>query len=209
MNLGQLRAAVKLRLKLPVAGDAYLTDAVVNTCINTALIDMSTATDWPWNNTSATATFSTSTGLATIPADCIKVRELVVNGRPAKHVGFAEFLDAAVVGSGRFVWNEDQGASIGLAPIPTVAPTAKLYYLRSEPALVADGDLPALPVAYHTVLVARAAYLANVARRFDGDATLDLAEFTDGLKKMKQAAVRRTGTRQIRSAYRQRNWATW
>lgn len=207
MNFGQMRAAVKLRLKLPAAGDAFLTDAVVNSCINTALNDISQVEDWPWNTWTAVMTFSTADGTCAMPIDCTKVHELVVGGNVAKHVGLTEFL--AAVSTSQHVWTSEAGIAAMLTPIPTVVPVAKLWYVRQEVALAVDAAAPALPAAYHNVLVARASYQANVARRFDGDATLDLAEYTDGLKKMKIATVRRTGPRQIRSAYRQRNWATW
>lgn len=209
MNLGALRAAVKLRLRLPSNGDPLLGDPTVDACINAALTDISTERDWPWLLTSTTLAFTGA--FAPLPADCTKVRELMIGTTPpirARHAGLVEFLDAEGLSS-RYVWNEDQGGRIALTPTPTTTPTATLYYLRSEPILALDATAPLLPAAYHSYLIARASYQCNVRRRYDLDASLDLNEYTTGVGKMKSATSTRTGTRRIQSSFRPNQFATW
>lgn len=209
MNLGQLRAAVKLRLRLPVAGDPFLPDATIDACIAAALRDLSTEHDWPWMNSSATVTFSTTTGKAGLPAGFIKARELLVGDtspRRARRVGLAEFLD----NRDGFVWTEQVGANqVALSPVPLTVPTATLYFVVAEPALSVDADAPLAPAVYHTILVARASYHGNVRRRNDPDAAVDSNEWTEGIKMMKKASSAHTGPRQIRSAFRVESFATW
>ena len=208
MNRSQLRAAVKSRLGIPVTGDALLDDATLNDIIQNALTDLSNEYQWPWLLTSGTLTFTN--GVAPFPTSPapIHLRELVINGRRArKATGLGEFLDIAADGS-RCVWF-DIGQTINLGPVPATAPTSNtLYYLRNEPTLTADSSSPLAPDEYHTVIVARAAYLANVRRNRAEDSQRDLAEYMDGVKKMRDAYPMRTGPRSVRPAGAT-YWAVW
>lgn len=206
MIRSEIRADVKLRLRLPANGDPLISDGTVNECIRLALLDISAEHDWPWLTTSATVTFSTTTGLASRPTDCVKIRELVVNGRVARYAGLNEWVTAATCG--QRVWT-DQGASLALSPSPTTVPTATLYYVRLEPVLTSDTSAPLLPEAYHSFLVARASYHANVRRRNETDAALDSNEFASGLKRMETAMHVKTGPRRVLPAGGLRNWAWW
>lgn len=195
MNKGQLRSAVKERLRLPAVGDPLLTDAVIDNCVVMALTDISEmdGASWPWLLTSAAVTFTN--GVAAIPAAVVKLRELTIGTVPARaeHVTFTEYLDSA----GLCVWTE-YGASLLLGKTTPASIVSTLYYSRAEPAMATDADSPLLPATYHNVLVARASYHANVRRRFNEDMATDAGEYEVGVKRMITAAQARTGPRRIR-----------
>ena len=208
MNRSQLRAAVKSRLGLPSTGDALLDDTSLNSIIDNALTDLSNEYQWPWLLTSAALTFTN--GVAPFPTSpaVSHLREVTIVGRRARHASsLAEFLDILADGS-RCVWYEI-GATINLAPIPATAPSAAtLYYLQNEPALSADSSSPLAPAEYHTVVVARASYLANVRRNRMEDSQRDLGEYVEGVKKMRDAYPMRSGPRSVRPAGAT-YWAVW
>lgn len=204
MNRGQLRAEVTQRLRIPANGDPLLDDTTLNDLIRIALIDISGVSDWPWLLTSASLTFTT--GTAPMPATAVKLRELIVNSKRAEYVGDAEFFDCQALLS-RFVWT-DLGATIMLTPVPTVAPTATLWFVRGEPAIVLDTVSPLIPEAHQQVVIARACYHAEVRRGRAEAATFHEQEYERGLVRMRDATRSRTGPRQIRQGG-QRWWATW
>lgn len=206
MNRGAIRGELQSRLRLPAQGDPLLTDDVLNGCVRLALNDISAAHDWPWLLTSGTVTFSTSTGKAAYPADCVRIRELIVNNRRALRCGLAEWIDAQTLGS--YVWTEI-GGQLALTPIPTVAPTATLYYCRQEPVLTADTASPLLPEANVASLIARASYHANMRRRVSEDAAADDNEYQAGVKQMRTAMWAKTGPRQVRTGGRLDTQAVW
>lgn len=210
MNLAALRAAVKLRLRLPANGDPYLSDANINACINAALRDIGEEADWPWLLATAAVTFTN--GLAPWPADAARLLELRVGVSPswarAQRVGLAEFLDRS--SGGGYVWTSEGGGSqMALSPVPTTSPTATVFYARVEPDLVSDTASPLIPPVHQQALIARASYHCNVARRNTEDAALDAAESTEAIKKMRRDPQFSSGPRRIRSAFRPQRWATW
>lgn len=206
MNKRELRTAIRLRNGIPDNGDPMAGHTDIDASIAAALLDLSAEKRWPWLLTSAALTFSTTTGLAPLPATYTQPRTLVIGGLPARNVTLEEYLTQTTP----FVW-ADVGASIGLYPIPTSVPTATLWYYQIEPALETDTATPLLPAAFHQTLIARASYHLNM-RRNGGDAKriqMDLAEYQAGVKNVMQTAQRATGSRQIRSAFRERPTASW
>jgi hypothetical protein len=196
MNRGQLRAEVALRLRIPPAGDPLLDEPTLNDMIRAALIDVSSVSDWPWLLTSTSLTFTA--GVAAIPQNATKVRDLIVNSRPAEYVGNAEFFLCQSVAS-RFVWTV-LGTNIQLTPAPTVSPTNTLWYIQPEPSLTSDIMGPLVPQAHQQVLIARACYHAEVRRGRAEAASFHNAEYERGAERMKEATHTRTGPRQIRTA---------
>lgn len=206
MNKRELRAAVRLRNGIPEAGDPMAGHTDIDASVAAALLDLSAEKRWPWLLTTAALTFSTTTGLAPFPATYTQARQLIVGGLPARNVTLEEYLTQTTP----FVW-ADTGANIGLYPIPTTVPTATLWYYQAEPALETETATPLLPAAFHQTLVARASYHLNM-RRNGGDAkrmAADLAEYQSGLKNVMQTAQRATGSRHIRSAFREQPTASW
>lgn len=206
MNRGDLRTSLTSRLGIPATGDGLLTTTALNECIDLALRDISDAGSWPWLLSSASVTFTA--GVAAFPTGVQQPRELTVGGvRAKKASSLPEFLDRLADGA-LCVWFP-VGTNVKLAPVPATAPTtAALYFQLSEPALAADGDSPLLPALHHNVLLARAAYHANMRRqKFDGaDRAAD--EYETGLRRMLDAQRATTGPRRIRPAG-STMWAAW
>lgn len=206
MNRGALRSALQTRLGLSASGDGLATDTALNEAIANALRDIGLEHDWPWLLTSASLTFSTTTGLAAQPTGFVKARELVIGGRPAKYAPLAEFLAVAGEGSA-YVWT-DLGANFQLSPTPATVPTATLYYVRQEPALSSDSDSPLIPDAYQHIVLARAAYLTNVRRARNDEAIRDDNEYQLAVRKLRDASWNRSGPRTVRRAG-STYWARW
>lgn len=204
MDLAALRTALQQRLGLPSVGDGLATTTVQTAVINSALRDLSNEHDWPWLISSASLTFSA--GSAAFPTGCLRARELTINGRPAKFVPLAHFLGVAG-DSSDYVWTT-QATTVKITPVPDTAPTAVLYFVRSEPELSGDSDVPLLPEAYHDVLLARAAYRANVTRNHMDESVRDDNDYQLQVRKMKSASWARTGPRGVRRAGVV-NWARW
>lgn len=182
MNRSELRTEVKDRLAIPSAGDALITDTYVNTSINNALNRISSERDWWWLAAQATPTFSTTTGYASLPSDFMRANELVINDAVAQAVPFESYLDApnGDVGNAYVIY----GNQIFLTPVPSTAPTATLYYFRSEPALSSDGSSPLMPATYHYAICAYAAYLCAARRQDETRASLYLQEYQNWLQTM-------------------------
>ena len=208
MNRGEFKTALTARLGIPPTGDGLITSAALVECLDLALTDLSYAKQWPWLLTSASLTFTA--GVAPFPTSpaVADVRELSIDGRRAKKAGsLPEFLDALGEGN-RCVWFVE-GTNVKLAPVPTIAPTtATLYYSRAEPALAADAQSPLVPPVHHNVVLARAAYHANVRRTRWETAAQDNGEYEAGLKRMGDAARSIGGQRSVRHVGVSR-WAVW
>lgn len=199
MNKRELRQAVRLRNAIPDQGDGLAGHTDIDDCVSAAVRDITAEKRWPWLLTTASLTFSTTTGLTTagMPASWAHLHKLVVNGNPATWVPLDEFLNE----QRRYVWT-DIGNDLKLYPVPSTAPTATLYYWQDEPAFETDDGELLMPATYHQVIVARASYHLNV-RRGDGKrVAYDDAEYSRGLKNMMASATRTIGPRTVRSAYR-------
>ena len=204
MNRGALRAKLVLRLRLPPAGDPLLDEPTLNQCIEQALRDVSSVSDWPWLITSSSVTFTAGVGPA--PATMVKVRELVVNSTRAKYVELNEFLDTVALGD-QWVWTVI-GTNLRLTPVPTVSPTNTLYFIRAEPDLTLDTQSPLIPEAHQQAVLSRASYHAEIRRGRAEAAAVHNAEYEDDLRRMRDATKTRVGPRQVRQAG-SRWTATW
>lgn len=206
MNKRELRAAVRLRNGIPDPGDALAGHTDIDDCIMSALRDITAEKRWPWLLTTASLTFSTTTGLVTagMPTSYAMIHKLVIDGRKADYVPLDEFVGT----DRRYVWT-DLGNNIQLNPVPATAPTATLYYWQDETDLTAatstDATTPMLPATFHQTLVARASYHLNVRRGRNTEVARDLDEYRQGLKNLMAASTRTVGPRTIRSAYRDTN----
>ena len=88
MNRLDLRNAVKDRLAIKSDGggtslDGLITNAFVNTSLNDALNRVSMERDWWWLASTASLSFDTVNGAATLPSDFMRANELVINSSPA------------------------------------------------------------------------------------------------------------------------------
>lgn len=199
MNKRELRQAVRLRNGIPDVGDGLAGHTDIDDCVALALIDVCAEARWPWLLTTASLTFSTTTGQVTsgLPVSYPHIHKLEINNRVAQYVPLDDFLTE----QRRWVWT-DLGNNIALFPVPSTVPTATLYYWQDEPALDQDTDSPILPATFHQILVARASYHLNLRRNRNAEVARDLAEWQSGLKNMMAARARTVGPRTVRSAYR-------
>lgn len=187
MDRLELRDAIKDRLTIRSDGsgnslDGLISNTFINTSINDALNRISLEKDWWWLAATATPTFSTTTGKASLPADFMRANELVINDQTAELIPLETFLDpnSEYSSYGYTIY----GKELMLTPIPTVAPTATLYYFKSEPALTTDGGTPILPAVYHYAIVCYGAFLCAARRQDEQRASLYLQEYGNWLKSM-------------------------
>jgi hypothetical protein len=205
VDRSELRQAVWSRCAVPSTGDGLLDANTVDSLVQRALTDLCNERTWPWLLTSSALTFTDDS--APMPSDCVQVRDLEVNGRRAKRVKFTEWLDQRSWQSS-CVWT-DVGATIRVSPTPASALTdPTLWYYRNEPELVTEAQEPLMPAQYAPVVIARAAYHANVRRGRMDEARTDEAEWMAGVKRVHDAVSRQIGPSRIRES-RPTVWATW
>jgi hypothetical protein len=204
VNKRQFRDALQTRNGIVTPGDGLAAFDAIDAAVASALLDISAEQRWPWLLTSTSLTFSTSTGAASMPANCGTINQLVVGGYPATYADPETYLSQTVP----YVWTTI-GTELRLFPIPTSVPTATLYYWRDEPALAADLDTPLLPAAWHQIAIARASYHLNIRRNDTARAAADLNEYREGLKNLMQSTWRGTGPRKLKSAFRATMTGRW
>ena len=147
-----------------------------------------------------------TTGSTALPTTCVKTTDLIVAGKPAQYGDKGEYFDA-VANLSTWLWTI-LGPNVLITPAPAVSPVSVLWFTRGEPDLTADTSSPLLPEAHQQILLARAAYHAEVRRARADAAQFHNGEYERGLVNMRDAIKRRTGTRRIRES-NSRYWATW
>lgn len=190
MNRSELRQAVFDRLAIKTDGasptpnslDPLITNTFANTAINTALNRISLERDWWWLAHTATLTFDTTYGAATLPSDFMRANQLVINDNVAEYIPLETYLDP-LVDSSTYGWTI-YGSQAKLTPIPTESTSGTFYYFRSEPALSSDANSPLMPVAYHYIIVAYAAHLCAARRQDEQRASLYLQEYSNYLNSL-------------------------
>lgn len=180
MNRGELRTAIKDRLAIPSSGDGLITDSYVNTSINDALNRISAERDWWWLASTASLSFDTVNGEATLPADFMRANQLVINGSAVEQIVFEDYINP-MFESDTYGWLI-YGNKVKITPVPSSTLPGTFYYFRSEPALSADGTSPLLPVSYHYCIVAYGSYLCAARRQDESRASLYLQEYGNWLK---------------------------
>lgn len=205
MDRSALRTAVKDRLAIPSAGDALITDTFVNTSLNDALNRISAERDWWWLSATATLTFDTVNGQATLPSDFMRANKLVINSALAEPIPLEDYLDPSSNDSS-YGW-VIYGNYVKITPIPGSSLTGTFYYFRSEPALSGDTSVPLMPVAYHYAIVAYASYLCCARRQDETRASLYLQEYGNWLNTLNDDN-RTTISKRIKYD-RLRDYASW
>lgn len=204
MNRAELRAAVKERLAIPSIGDGLLPDSTINSLINRSLSTISATKDWPWLLDTHNVNFVA--GIATIPNDFIRARQLVIQNRPVFWVQLEDFL-MPDNGCSTFSWTII-GNKAQLNPVPTTDEPGVLYYYRSEPELFSDFSTPIMPALHHPLITAHTAYLAAMVRQDEGRAAVYQAEYQAILNTMRDD-LKQNSSRRIRSSdgYRYAAWS--
>lgn len=175
-----LRTAVKDRLAIPSAGDALITDAFVNTSLDDALNRISSERDWWWLAHTATLTFDTVNGQASLPSDFMRANKLVINDSVVEPIPLDDYLDPQG-GEAAYGWIV-YGSTVKITPVPSTSTNGTFYYFRSEPSLSSDSSSPLMPAVYHYAIVAYAAYLCCARRQDETRASLYLQEYGNWLR---------------------------
>lgn len=164
--------------------DTALPAAVVDEALNEALQAITTERDWPWLYSEVSGTLTPATDTLALPADFGRSIFLSVQGNDIEPRSARDLARFRVDASGSPFYNQpfyytQAGASLRLSPTPGpgTAYSYVLAYFKSEPTLVADGDVPLLPAPYHGWLVTRAAL--NLAIRTDNTTRLAKLEAED------------------------------
>jgi hypothetical protein len=210
MTLATMRTAVKDRLAIRSDGsgnslDGLITNAFVDTSINNALKRVCIERNWWWMQTTASVTFAANTGLASLPTGFMHAIDLTINGNSVEPIDLDTYNNADAQNSG-YGWLIF-GSNVRISPAPTAAVTGTLYYVKAEPTLTADSDVPIMPDVYTGILVAYACHLCAARRQDEQRAALYLQEYGNFLKSFSdenRASVKR------RIKYtRTRDFATW
>lgn len=203
MNRGEFRTAVKERLAIPSIGDGLLPDSTINSLINRSLSVIASAKEWPWLLDDYSMTFVS--GVATLPNDFIRARQLVINDKPAYWLQLEDFLMPDRT-TGAFAWTI-VGNKAKLTPLPTTDVSATLYYYRNEPTLASDFSTPLMPSLHDSIVVAYTCYLAAMVRQDEGRAAVYQAEYQALLNNMRDD-LKQSSSRRIRydGGYQ---YATW
>lgn len=204
MDKREIRSRIRLRNAIPDSGDGLAGHTDIDACIGAALADISAEARWPWLLTTSSLTFVGNS--ASIPADCVSIANLAIgaSGLPAERAELSLFIQQ----NKPWVWTEI-GSNINLYPTPATAPTATLYYYKSEPELTTDTQVPLLPVTFHTLVVARGSYHLNVRRGDNNRVGQDLQEYQAGLRNLMQDSWRTSRPRTVQSSLRYKQSARW
>lgn len=209
MNRGELRQAVFDRLAIRLDGtdslDPLITNSFVNGAIDQSLAIISTVHDWWWLASTATLTFDTTYGAATLPSDFMKANQMTVNGAPAEQLMLDQYLDPNTTRTS-YGWTI-YGNQVKIIPIPTQSVQGTLYYFRGEPTLSSDSSTPLMPTVYHYVIVCYAAFLCAARRQDEQRAALYLQEYQSRINAM-HMDIRSTVKRKIQFT-RLSDYAAW
>lgn len=205
MNRSELRTAVKDRLAIPSSGDGLITDTFVNTSLNDALNRISAERDWWWLASTATLTFDTVNGAATLPSDFMRANKLVINDALAEPIPLDDFLNPENT-EASYGW-VIYGSQVKITPVPSTSTTGTFYYFRNEPALSSDSSTPLLPVAYHYAIVAYASFLCCAQRQDEQRASLYMQEYGNWMRTLSDDN-RTTINRRIKFT-RANDYASW
>lgn len=153
MTLAELRTALRNRTGISLEA------TVATEFINDALQTVSTARDWPWLEKVANVVTVNGTGSYAVPADWARSVSVVsASGIPLRRSPI-DLLDYVGAGAGAPKLFGIFADALIVRPTPNAVETLTHRYVRTTPALSADGDTPTIPAGSHGILVEYAAYL--------------------------------------------------
>lgn len=163
-DLSALRTKVLDRIGVP-STDPQFPAALLTRFVNDAMHFIETDHDWPWLNASATITTTAGDDTYAFPADYRRTRSILApsGGEPLPLRRYSiDELDSRWPTSGRGrpeAWGVD-GEQIILRPMPDAVFTLTHRYVKSEPDLAGDTDVPLMPTAFHAAIAEVAAWMA-------------------------------------------------
>lgn len=165
MNLGQLRLAVDHRTGIgldPVALNHFVAEAQAA---------ISVEYDWPWLERTATLVTAVGTDTYAVPSDWLRTLSLrLADTEPmyrAASLADLESDEPSATATGEPDTFAVFGAQLVLRPVPQAVLTVTHRYVRVEPELVVDTDVPLMPAPFHHAIAEMAAALV-CRRRGDG-----------------------------------------
>lgn len=204
VNLVTMRKLVRDRLGVP-ATDDFITDDIIDSSINLAIITFDSEHRWPWNETTADLTLTAGTNWYSLPTDWRAMRAVtylhdVLEPMPAYD------LDRFIQGSGGhpryYAIVNDQ---IRLEPSPQNNASAKMYYYREPKLLTLDTDTTRCPDEHVMALVAKATQLCATRESERFEAQDHLAEYVLAVKRARKD-VDRAYTRGVGRRIRPGAW---
>lgn len=147
--------------------------------LNNAMRYINSAQRWPWCAVRATLTSTVAGTQAYVLSgitdyflmDAVRLTDAQGNNLDLQHLDPEDYASRTweIVGAGTqtarpYWWTEYAGA-ISLFPIPDGVYTITIDYFRLPPDLSAGTDVPAIPAAYHNVIVDRAVWALNGRER--------------------------------------------
>lgn len=191
MNLAQIRQAVNNR-----TGHAFDQSSLTG-FINEVIGDISSRRNWPWLEGVSSFTTTTDDPDYDLPADWMETRSITIDGLPCRPVSihdgdqYNNFQDLT-----SFYQYSIEGGQIIFYPTPPEVDVVHRY-VKQEPALASDSDVPLMPSQYHNVIANGTA--AMVCGRLDDKKVTRLdAQFEAGVRNMYSALSTKGGPNRIR-----------
>lgn len=198
MMLETLRDAVRVRLGVPENENFYFAQQL-DDLLNEALQTISAEGDWSWLQASETIPTVTGTRFYTPNVNWSQTKALSIQGFDAM-----TYLDLQEVRN----WPDDVFdvpmfytvylEQLYLAPTPSAVYQLRHDYLRSEPRLIDNTDVPLMPSLYHYSILAMAVHLAHLRAGDLPRAAAAKQEYDAWLKRMEGQKMRTTSTVKVR-----------
>lgn len=159
MTRAQIRAKIRLHTNADSSNTYGHTDAILNTLINEAVLEVANVTNARTGSTVDSGSFTTvaSSRLYTIPTSSLKIYDAYHDG---DRIGWLQVQDLPTTGSNKGYWEVYgrpngyyvEGPQLGLYPVPNEAKVVKFWFVKRPAELGADGDIPELPEVLHPAI---------------------------------------------------------
>lgn len=156
MQLVEIRTAVRERLGIDV-NDAMAVNAVLTNIVNSAVRELNLMADWDWLKHEHVFATVPNQMTYTPPADWrATVRVAASNGNPLELRSPTDIMRLRThVGIPKF-YTVERGL-LSLLPVPDLVENFHHTYIRTEPALVVDGNMPLCPGWMIDAIIVKAA----------------------------------------------------
>lgn len=192
-----LRQMVRDRIGVPPHDD-FFRDSVIDSNINLALSAIESEYRWPWNERYDEVTVPTS-GEFTVPDDWRATRALM---HDLSVLAEMPMYDLATRYTGTTMGSPAHFAvvhdTIYVRPYPSSPIQMRHIYYATPKLLALDIDEPSIPAAHIGTLVAKAAQLCSVREDDRPSADSHLAEYLQGIERMRKEVRGTTRPQRIR-----------
>jgi hypothetical protein len=199
-----IRKLVRDRLGIPMH-DSYFPDPLIDANINLAILAIEESHRWPWNETIGTLTLDESGESAPLPDDWRATKAVVDDGGDALELCASYDLERYRQGNvqGTAGWFCIIATDIHFAPVG-LGQTFTHYYYRDPQLLNVDNDILRMPSQHVGTVVAKASQLCSTREDDRPSAAVHLAEYYEGLDRMRKDT--KPSTRPQQKRIRPGNW---